>query len=444
MSEPQPPPPVLRLKPRLRAPDEPGSAALAPAAEVPPPVTPSEAAPAPANPEAPAPKIQLKRREAAVPPADPAPHDGAAPLPPAPPPPPIFAPPATPAVVPPLFITDPPPPESPVVPTEVPAPAASEAGKFKLKPKAPAPVAPTAASVPPMVVPASVPTASATTPPVAVPAATEPPRPQTPPPFAPGAPGPKAPPPFPVVAQPKSSKSNPPMPVPRVNVKAGPLEVQPEALAATVPPKRSGSRVALLGGVLVVVLGAGGFFAWKHFLADQAPTLAAPKAKAPAAPSAGPTPSETLNKIAKAPGQAIDKAQDAIASRRASGQARVDAAADGLDVPDKPAPPAAAPANRPAASTKAVATTTIAPGLSATTQVEAAAEASPAFRSFVANAKVNGVFQGTPARAYINGRLLRAGETVDSALGIVFEGIDADKHQLLFKDRSGATVTRKY
>jgi hypothetical protein len=44
----------------------------------------------------------------------------------------------------------------------------------------------------------------------------------------------------------------------------------------------------------------------------------------------------------------------------------------------------------------------------------------------------------------INGRLTRTGETVDSALGISFDSIDADRKQLLFKDRTGATVTRKY
>ncbi len=83
-------------------------------------------------------------------------------------------------------------------------------------------------------------------------------------------------------------------------------------------------------------------------------------------------------------------------------------------------------------------------GVSATTEVDAAPEASPAFRSFVANAKVSGVFQGTPPRAFINGRLVRAGETVDGGLGVEFNGLDADKKQLIFKDKAGATVFRKY
>ena len=88
--------------------------------------------------------------------------------------------------------------------------------------------------------------------------------------------------------------------------------------------------------------------------------------------------------------------------------------------------------------------TTGAPGVTTSTQLEAGVEASAAFRAFVANAKVSGVFQGSPARAFINGKLTRAGETADSALGVVFTGIDLDRRQLVFTDKSGATVGRKY
>jgi len=61
----------------------------------------------------------------------------------------------------------------------------------------------------------------------------------------------------------------------------------------------------------------------------------------------------------------------------------------------------------------------------------------------VANATVSGVFQGSPSRALINGRLTHEGETIDEGLGVQFEGIDADKRLLMFKDSSGATVARK-
>lgn len=264
-----------------------------------------------------------------------------------------------------------------------------------------------------------------------------------------GAPKPKSLPPFPVVAPSGSSRSAPPIP----NVQS-----QDEALASEAPepvPARRGNRAALVAVLAVVVLG-GGYVGWRHFLATaaapppssaKAPSVKAAKPPAVASPQpvpaataiAAPTPSDTLNKLAHAPVNAINKAQDAIAARRASGQTRVDAAAIGEELPDSPKPPAAAvPANSASAKTK------VAPGLSATTALEAAAEANPAFRTFVANAKVSGVFQGTPARAMINGRLMRAGETVDNALGIVFDGIDADRRNLVFKDKSGAVVARRF
>jgi hypothetical protein len=247
-----------------------------------------------------------------------------------------------------------------------------------------------------------------------------------------------------------------PFPVPHLKVN---LEVAAVATPEPEPVKRGPGRL-ILAAVAVVVLGAGGFFGWQHFrakpaaapaepavtasVAPAAPAATAPVAAKPsalpAAAPAGPTPVDTLNKIAAMPGHAINKAQDAIAARRASGQSRVDAAALGEEAPAKAA--AAKPAAPPPGTSTAM--TPIAPNLSATTQLDAAAEAGPAFLAWVVNTKVNGVFQGTPGRAMINGRLTRTGETVDNGLGIIFDGIDADRKQLLFKDRSGATVTRKY
>jgi hypothetical protein len=120
---------------------------------------------------------------------------------------------------------------------------------------------------------------------------------------------------------------------------------------------------------------------------------------------------------------------------------------EGEDVPAKPAAPTpTAPgksAPTPAART-ATTTTNVSPNVAATTQVDAGAEAAPAFKAFVANAKVSGVFQGSPSRAVINGRLTRLGEVVDPGLGIVFESVDSERRHLVFKDRSGATVSRRF
>ena len=41
-------------------------------------------------------------------------------------------------------------------------------------------------------------------------------------------------------------------------------------------------------------------------------------------------------------------------------------------------------------------------------------------------------------------RLINRGGNVDDALGIVLDNIDADKRQLIFRDKTGATVARPY
>lgn len=206
-----------------------------------------------------------------------------------------------------------------------------------------------------------------------------------------------------------------------------------------------------VAAAVVLALAAGGYFLFQKFIAPPPPppvvakpkpagTPATPSAQVatkPATPAPAPAPltaSDTLNAVAHAPVNAINKAHDAVNAVRAGEQARVDAATVAEEAPDRKA------------AAKSVQTSSpIAPGISATNaNVEAVSEATPAFRSFVATAKITGVFQGEPARVYLNGRLARAGDIVDSALGITFEGIDSEKKLILFKDKSGATVTRRY
>lgn len=176
---------------------------------------------------------------------------------------------------------------------------------------------------------------------------------------------------------------------------------------------------------------------------DSPPIAATPKA-APAVPASnaattkaapGPTPSETSNQLAHVPANAIRKAKGVVASREASGQTQVDPNADNplAQTPASPTPLEGATVAR-----------SVSPGLTATTEIEAAGDANPEFRSFVANTKVTGVFQGSPPRAFINGRLHRPGDTVDAALGIIFVTVEVPKKQLIFKDRTGAIVARKY
>ena len=93
---------------------------------------------------------------------------------------------------------------------------------------------------------------------------------------------------------------------------------------------------------------------------------------------------------------------------------------------------------------KLEANTIVAPGVTATTEIQGTSGASAAFRSFIADAKVSGVFQGSSPRAFINGRLIRVGQEVEDGLGITLNGIDAENRQLLFQDRFGAKVSKSY
>lgn len=213
----------------------------------------------------------------------------------------------------------------------------------------------------------------------------------------------------------------------------------------------------VIGIAAAVALAAAGYIAWVFFLAPPptAPEPATPvaQAEAPVEKPAAVTPSETLNQIAAAPKQMIDKAQDVIASRRGNEQDRVDAVLEGKEPPDKrfldtplPGHLGGQPPPAPASTQTVVKTESqLAPGIKVTTSdLTASAPVSEEFRAFVSAARINGVFQGNPPRALINGRTIRAGEAAEMVLGIVFESVDPDKKTITFKDRTGATITRKY
>lgn len=280
-----------------------------------------------------------------------------------------------------------------------------------------------------------------------------------PPPLArPGPPPVKAPPPFPVVAPPKPASGAPS--VPHVTVAAEVPEAAAPAGTEKIPSSRK-KAVLLAALAAMLVLGGGGFFAWKKFLSapPPAPVVTKPKAPTPAVKSApapaavtpanpapaqaGPaTPSETLNTVAHAPVNAINKAKGAVAARDASGQSKVEPVLSGGDIANKAAAPdgtKAAPASgRPGAVTN------LGPGLSASNTGEAGAELSPAFRAYVGNAKISSVIGGPSPKATINGRVIRPGEVVDGSLGIVLDGVDPDGRQLMFKDKSGVVLIRRY
>jgi hypothetical protein len=263
------------------------------------------------------------------------------------------------------------------------------------------------------------------------------------------------------VAPPKSGKTTPP--IPHISVTGEVAEPETLPLPKPVKPPLWKNKVVQIGAIAaVLVLGAGGYLAYSKLFAPPPPPPPKPKAPAPtaanpagaapakptpaapapdsaqkpAAPAGGQKLSDTQAAIAHAPVNAINKAQAAVDARKASGQSRDGVAAITSGEPSAEKPAALQPAAAP-----------IAPGLAATTgEVEAAPEASPAFRAFVANAKITGVFQGAgnTARVMFNSRIARVGDVLDPGLGVTFEGYDSDKKLLAFKDKNGATVTRRY
>jgi hypothetical protein len=247
---------------------------------------------------------------------------------------------------------------------------------------------------------------------------------------------PKVPPPFPVVAPPTSGKSNPPIPHVEVSKEVS----EPEPPPAPGKPPAARKKVFTYLGLTILIGVAVAYWFYRDIVGPVELEPAREKAVRPPGEKA-PAPRPPSPKSADAPpaGAApgpVTKVQDVLKAREDSGQSQI-------EFGDSTATATPLPATRPAAVS-----TQLAPGIAATMQVEAAAEASAAFKSFVANARITAVLgggtDGPSSRAIVNGRLTRIGETVDARLGISLEHIDEAQRQLVFKDRSGATVARKY
>jgi galactitol-specific phosphotransferase system IIB component len=247
-----------------------------------------------------------------------------------------------------------------------------------------------------------------------------------------------------------SSLSAPPPPPP---VKAG-LNIKvageptgkggkPQVLKPGKPPKMGSvlkkrsalSPVAKVGvGIVVIAIAVAGVFFYRIFFPAPRPVIQT-RPQPVAAPvvkdikSAAADASAAAAKAASTP-----KLADVVVTTKATEQAKVDAAAEGQDVPT-PTP----------ASESVMAQSNISADVKVNnTHIDAAPAASPSFRAFVASASIGGVFQGSPARALINGTIVREGQLVESALGISFERIDSAEKVIYFKDTTGAEVSKNY
>jgi len=178
---------------------------------------------------------------------------------------------------------------------------------------------------------------------------------------------------------------------------------------------------------------------------------AAPK-PAEAAPSAPQNPAEPVSNRphlvdhpVSAAGKTIAQARDVVAAhdRRELEEGASSVLAE----------PSAAPNVQPATSSPANSSTGIvasAPSAPVVEEPVAKKDEPPppppsdAFRQFVINMRVNGVFQGENARAMLNGKMYHVGDVVEPKLGISLFKVEPEAKQLVFKDGDGAIMSRRY
>lgn len=222
--------------------------------------------------------------------------------------------------------------------------------------------------------------------------------------------------------------------------------------AAKTPRARRDMLLFLLLFVGLGAAGTGAYFYLTKSGRDPAQALAGMK--------------EKLERVAEMPGQAIGDAKDGIAGARAGEQDRVNSVLDGKETPDRTGVGSVSPAELEARLKANQAETTpinsvkneiysggIAPSNEVVLEPQMPAPSASAAAPPVASAQliryaeglsVSGVFQGTPARALVNGRLIREGELVDAMIGISFVGVDSVTKHLILEETSGARVRVKY
>lgn len=210
--------------------------------------------------------------------------------------------------------------------------------------------------------------------------------------------------------------------------------------SAARPENRPLFKVALLlvAVGVVGVLAAGLFFGYRALAGGDQAEVADNVAPAPKHSA---TPPDTVPPPV-ASGGAEPRTSIGKRVRQTTDAAAARVAEIPLDEPAEPAsaPPAAAPSV--AAQPAPVPPPTAVPP--AKTAEPRALEPSAAFQLWVSEARVSGVRRAAEARAFINGRLFRQGDTVDHQLGIVFAGLDPNQNVLLFRDASGSVIGKKF
>ncbi len=218
--------------------------------------------------------------------------------------------------------------------------------------------------------------------------------------------------------------------IPGIEPLVAPLAVPPSAVAARPPAlpapgalpaveakalklkaKARNSRLVALAASALLLLGggAGGYF----FLMQEEPPPAKPVAVRPAAP---PVAKPAVTPVAAAP---VTEAP----------------------LPPSPAAPAIEPLPAAPAAARTEATVATKP-----TKAPAAPVMTAAFRLWLEGVRINGVSAtaGAAPRVIINGRLVRPGDTIDSAEAITFDSLDVDRRMVMFRNRAGMVAGKSY
>ena len=75
---------------------------------------------------------------------------------------------------------------------------------------------------------------------------------------------------------------------------------------------------------------------------------------------------------------------------------------------------------------------------------DGAPPATTSFLYWVVNQNISGVFQNTPHRILLDKHLVYEGQEVSPGLGVTFDHLELDKKLIVFRDKTGAFVTRSY
>lgn len=75
---------------------------------------------------------------------------------------------------------------------------------------------------------------------------------------------------------------------------------------------------------------------------------------------------------------------------------------------------------------------------------KAASAAMLALRAWVDGAHISGVVASDTPRAIINGRLVKAGDLIESSQGIIFDGVDLERKEVIFRTKSGLFAGKTY